>query len=29
LLVKHKMMQVLGWTYDENESHTVNGVRPD
>jgi predicted protein tyrosine phosphatase len=28
LLVKHKMMKVLGWTYDENESHTVNGVRP-
>jgi len=26
LLVKHKMMRVLGWTYDENESHTVNGV---
>ena len=25
LLVKHKMMKVLGWTYDENESHTVNG----
>jgi predicted protein tyrosine phosphatase len=26
LLVKHKMMQALGWTYDENEPHTVNGV---
>lgn len=26
LLVKHKMMQVLGWTYDENEAHTINGV---
>jgi protein tyrosine phosphatase len=26
LMVKHKMMQVLGWTYDENESHTINGV---
>lgn len=26
LLVKHKMMQVLGWTYDENEPHTINGV---
>jgi predicted protein tyrosine phosphatase len=26
LLVKHKMMRVLEWTYDENESHTVNGV---
>ena len=27
LLVKHKMMKVLGWTYDENEPHTINGVR--
>ena len=26
LLVKHKMMQCLGWTYDENEPHTINGV---
>ena len=26
LMVKHKMMKVLGWTYDENEPHTVNGV---
>lgn len=26
LLVKHKMMKVLGWTYDENEAHTINGV---
>jgi hypothetical protein len=26
LLVKHKMMKNLGWTYDENEAHTVNGV---
>jgi hypothetical protein len=26
LLVKHKMMKALGWTYDENESHTINGV---
>jgi len=25
LLVKHKMMQCLGWTYDENEPHTING----
>ena len=25
LLVKHKMMKCLGWTYDENESHTING----
>jgi hypothetical protein len=26
LLVKHRMMKHLGWTYDENEPHTVNGV---
>lgn len=26
LLVKHRMMKSLGWTYDENESHTVNGI---
>ena len=26
LLVKHKMMKILGWTYDENEPHTINGV---
>ena len=26
LLVKHKMMKVLGLTYDENEPHTINGV---
>lgn len=25
LLVKHKMMKSLGWTYDENEPHTING----
>jgi hypothetical protein len=25
LLVKHKMMKALGWTYDEQEPHTVNG----
>ena len=25
LLVKHKMMKVLGWTYNENEPHTING----
>ena len=25
LLVKHKMMKALGWTYDENEPHTING----
>jgi len=26
LLVKHKMMKVLGWAYDENEPHTINGI---
>lgn len=26
LLVKHRMMKALGWTYDENEPHTENGV---
>jgi hypothetical protein len=26
LMVKHKMMKVLGWTYNENEPHTINGV---
>ena len=26
LLVKHKMMKVLGLTYDEDEAHTINGV---
>jgi hypothetical protein len=25
LLVKHRMMKALGWTYDENEPHTING----
>jgi hypothetical protein len=25
LLVKHKMMRVLGWLYDEQEPHTING----
>ncbi len=29
LMVKHKMMKVLGWTYDENEPHTINGVTTD
>lgn len=29
LLVKHKMMKVLGWTYDENEKHTINGEVTD
>lgn len=23
LLVKHKMMRILGWTYDETEPHTL------
>lgn len=26
LLVKHRMMKKLGWSYDENEKHTINGV---
>ena len=26
LLVKHKMMRALGWTYNDNEPHTINGV---
>jgi hypothetical protein len=26
LLVKHKMMKVLGVAHDENEGHTINGV---
>ncbi len=26
LLVKHKMMTKLGWTYDKDEPHTINGV---
>ena len=29
LLVKHKMMKVLGLTYDENEAHTINGITLD
>jgi predicted protein tyrosine phosphatase len=29
LLVKHKMMKVLGWSYDENEPHTINGIELD
>ena len=29
LLVKHRMMKHLGWTYDENEPHTINGVVTD
>lgn len=27
LLVKHRMMKALGWTYDANEPHTINGVK--
>jgi predicted protein tyrosine phosphatase len=26
LLVKHKMMKKLGWTYNEDEPHSINGV---
>jgi hypothetical protein len=26
LLVKHRKMRALGWTYDDNEPHTINGV---
>jgi hypothetical protein len=26
LLVKHRMMKHLGWTYDADEPHTINGV---
>lgn len=29
LCVKHRMMRHLGWTYDENEPHTINGVTLD
>jgi predicted protein tyrosine phosphatase len=29
LLVKHRMMRALGWTYDEGEPHTINGVTLD
>ncbi len=29
LLVKHKMMKCLGWTYDEDEPHTINGIELD
>jgi predicted protein tyrosine phosphatase len=29
LLVKHLMMKVLGWTYDEQEPHSINGVALD
>ena len=27
LLVKHKLMQVLGWTYDENEKPNIDAWR--
>ena len=26
LLVKHRMMRALGWTYDADEPNTINGV---
>ena len=26
LLVKHKMMDALGWLYSDNEPHTINGI---
>ena len=26
LLVKHRMMKALGWTYNPDEPHTINGV---
>ena len=29
LLVKHRMMKSLGWTYDEQEPHTINGAPVD
>jgi rhodanese-related sulfurtransferase len=29
LMVKHKMMRRLGWTYDEQEPHTINGITLD
>ena len=29
LLVKHKMMRKLGWLYDEQEPHTINGEPVD
>jgi hypothetical protein len=29
LLVKHRMMRCLGWTYDADEPHTINGVTTD
>ena len=29
LLVKHSLMRALGWAYDENEPHTINGIELD
>ena len=29
LLVKHRMMKALGWTYDPDEPHTINGVETE
>jgi predicted protein tyrosine phosphatase len=29
LMVKHLMMKSLGWTYDEDEPHTINGIELD
>jgi predicted protein tyrosine phosphatase len=29
LLVKHRMMKALGWAYDENEKHSINGETTD
>jgi predicted protein tyrosine phosphatase len=29
LMVKHKLMKCLGWTYDEDEPHTINGIELD
>jgi predicted protein tyrosine phosphatase len=29
LLVKHKMMKQLGWTYNDYEPHTINGIELD
>ena len=29
LVVKHRMMKALGWTYDEQEPHTINGAPLD
>lgn len=29
LLVKHRMMSALGWLYEEQEAHTINGVPLD